>query len=96
MIWPIEWLPKAESNRFNQLDYIAEVNPLPAADMDDEIEKQLSLLTDNPEMGRPGRMRGTRELVLVSTPFVLVYRLKGHRIQVMRFLHHAQAWPVNT
>ena len=45
-------------------------------------------------MGRPGRVKGTRELVISSTPFVLVYRLKGgQRIEVLRLLHGSQLWP---
>ncbi len=93
MTLPVDWLPQAEANRFDQLDYIAEENPLAAADLDGEIEKHTVLLGDNPEMGRQGRVLGTRELVIVGTPFVLVYRLKDQRLQVLRLLHHAQAWP---
>ena len=80
----IDWLPEAIRNRFDQLDYIADDNPLAAADQDDEIERQVNLLQDHPKMGRPGRVKGTRELVISSTPFVLVYRLKGtQRIEVL-------------
>ena len=75
-------------------DYIAEDNPLAAADQDDEIERQVNMLHDHPKMGRPGRVKGTRELVISSTPFVLVYRLKGsQRIEVLRLLHGSQLWP---
>lgn len=90
----IDWLPEAIRNRFDQLDYIAEDNPLAAADQDDEIERQVNMLHDHPKMGRPGRVKGTRELVISSTPFVLVYRLKGsQRIEVLRVLHGSQLWP---
>lgn len=90
----IDWLPEAIRNRFDQLDYIAEDNPLAAADQDDEIERQVNMLQHHPKMGRPGRVKGTRELVISSTPFVLVYRLKGsQRIEVLRLLHGAQLWP---
>ena len=90
----IDWLPEAIRNRFDQLDYIAEDNLLAAADQDDEIERQVNMLHDHPKMGRPGRVKGTRELVISSTPFVLVYRLKGtQRIEVLRLLHGSQLWP---
>lgn len=90
----IDWLPEANRNRFDQLDYIAEDNPLAAADQDDEIERQVNMLQDHPKMGRPGRVKGTRELVISSTSFVLVYRLKGsQRIEVLRLLHGSQLWP---
>ena len=90
----IDWLPEAIRNRFDQLDYIANDNPLAAADQDDEIERQVNMLYEHPKMGRPGRVKGTRELVISSTPFVLVYRLKGtQRIEVLRLLHGSQLWP---
>ena len=90
----IDWLPEANRNRIAQLDYIAADSPLAAADQDDEIERQVNLLHEHPKMGRPGRVKGTRELVISSTPFVLVYRLKGaHRIEVLRLLHGSQRWP---
>ena len=90
----IDWLPEAIRNRFDQLDYIADDNPLAAADQDDEIERQVNMLQDHPKMGRPGRVKGTRELVISSTPFVLVYRLKGtQRVEVLRLLHGSQLWP---
>jgi len=44
-------------------------------------------------MGRPGRKKGTRELVISRTPFVVVYRAKGPRIEIIRLLHGAQRWP---
>jgi toxin ParE1/3/4 len=45
-------------------------------------------------MGRPGRTKGTRELVISRTPFIAVYRLKGaRRIEIIRLLHASQQWP---
>jgi toxin ParE1/3/4 len=47
-------------------------------------------------LGRPGRKRGTRELVVPGTPFIVVYRIQeqeARQIQVIRFLHGAQQWP---
>lgn len=90
----IDWLPEANRNRFDQLDYIAQDNPLSAADQDGEIEHQVDMLLQHPKMGRPGRMKGTRELVIGRTPFIAVYRVKGAaRIEVIRLLHGSQQWP---
>ena len=90
----IEWLPVAISNRFEQLDYIAQDNPLAAMSQDEEIEHQVDMLMQHPQIGRPGRLRGTRELVISRTPFVVVYRVKGTRIEVIQLLHSSQQWPV--
>jgi toxin ParE1/3/4 len=90
----VDWLPEAHRNRFEQLDYIAEDNPLAAIGQDEEIERQVAMLIEHPKMGRLGRVSGTRELVISSTPFVVVYRLDGpNRIEILRLLHSSQQWP---
>lgn len=89
------WLPIATEERFAQLDYIAQDNPLAAITQDEEIERQTNLLTTQPEMGRVGRVKGTRELVISQTPFIAIYRIvvERKRIEILRFLHGAQKWP---
>jgi toxin ParE1/3/4 len=52
-----------------------------------------TLLRDHPEMGRPGRVPGTRELVIPGTPFIVPYRLIGKEIQILRVFHGARRWP---
>ncbi len=52
-----------------------------------------TLLPDNPEMGRPGRVPGTRELVIPRTPFLVPYRLVDNTIQILRIFHGARRWP---
>ena len=90
----VDWLPEANRNRFDQLDHIAIDNPLAAADQDTEIEYQINMLSEQPKLGRPGRVKGTRELVISSTPFIAIYRIKGpQRIEVLRLLHSSQQWP---
>ena len=90
----IDWLPEANRSRFAQLDYIAQDNPLAAAELDEEIEHQVDMLLQHPKMGRPGRVKGTRELVIGRTPFIAVYRLEGSkRIEIIRLLHGSQQWP---
>jgi toxin ParE1/3/4 len=89
------WLPLALRLRFTQLSHIAKQNPLAAVQLDEEIERQADLLTTHTEMGRIGRKKGTRELVVQRTPFILIYRVrpKAKRIEILRVLHGAQLWP---
>lgn len=47
-------------------DYIGEDNSHAAAAVDDRIEVQVDMLLQTPEMGRPGRIAGTRELFLLE------------------------------
>lgn len=89
------WLPLAQRLRFAQLDYIAARNPHAAVQADTEIEQQANHLQDHPDMGRTGRVKGTRELVIQRTPFILVYRVRPRtpRVEVLRVLRGAQQWP---
>lgn len=91
----LRWLPRAIRDRDAQIDYIAERNPRAAIDQGDRIEEQVDQLLDHPEMGRPGRVDGTRELVISGTPFIVVYRFKprAKRLELIRLLHGAQKWP---
>ena len=52
-----------------------------------------TLLANNPEMGRPGRVPGTRELVIPKTPFIVPYRVVGTTIQILRVFHGRRRWP---
>lgn len=89
----VEWLPVAEQNREDQLVYIADRNPRAAIDMGDTIEAAVLWLADNPRLGRPGRIPGTRELVVSGTPFIAAYRVEKNAVVILRFLHGAQRWP---
>ena len=52
------------------------------------------LLSQNRELGHPGRVPGTRELVIPKTPFVVPYRVHNEVLQILRVYHHARRWPV--
>jgi toxin ParE1/3/4 len=58
-----------------------------------EIERQTNLLSNFPNVGRPGRRPGTRELVIGGTPYVAVYRVRKSNVEILRLLHGAQKWP---
>lgn len=89
------WLPSANVTRDAQLDYIAQDSFLAAIDQDEEIEKQVDMLLDHPNVARPGRVKTTRELVIGRTSFIVAYRVKGKRIEILRVLHGSQQWPRN-
>ncbi len=46
-----------------------------------------------PHIGRPGRVEGTRELVVPGTPFIVPYRVKSQAVEVLRIYHAARRWP---
>jgi toxin ParE1/3/4 len=61
------------------------------------IERIIALASDilvaSPHAGRPGRVAGTRELVITGTPYVLAYSVAGERIDVLAVIHAARNWP---
>ena len=46
-----------------------------------------------PHRGRPGRVPGTRELLVPGTPFLLAYQADGPRPVILAVKHEAQKWP---
>ena len=57
------------------------------------VQNVETLLPANPKMGRPGRVPGTRELVIPNTPFIVPYRVIDNTIQILRVYHGARRWP---
>ena len=74
-------------------DYIEADSPRVAVRIDDRIEAQVDHLIDTPEIGRPGRIAGTRELVVQRTPYIATYRIDDDVVRILRVLHGAQQWP---
>jgi len=74
-------------------EHIARDKPGAALAMWDEIESKVERLREFPNSGRPGRLKGTRELVVPRTPFIVVYRVAKTHVELIRVLHGAQKWP---
>ena len=73
--------------------HISQDNPETARRIVRRLWIAVKSLAEQPEMGRPGRVHGTRELVVSDTPFVVPYRVVGSEIQILRVLHGAREWP---
>lgn len=56
----------------------------------DAVEK---ILSQNPAIGRPGRVPGTRELIVSNTSYIVAYRVRYKTLQILRVLHGARKWP---
>jgi len=75
-------------------DYIAEHNPRAAARIVNEIHsKTARLLSANPFIGRTGEIKGTRELVLPGTPYIVAYRVTDAQVEILFVQHGAREWP---
>jgi len=65
-------------------------SPSGAVRMYEQIEHMVSFLADWPKLGRQGRRRNVRELVIPQTPYVVLYKRKGAAIYVLRVMHGRQ------
>ena len=89
----VRWLRKALANLDEEGEYIARDNPAAAARVVLRILSAVELLKQNPAIGRPGRVAGTRELVVTETPYVVPYRVREDVVEVLRVFHGARRRP---
>lgn len=90
----IAWSGRAIRNIEAARDYIARDNPAAAEAVTERIIRQVErLVAFSPGLGRPGRISGTRELVVSRTPYIVVYRVAEDEVQVLAVIHQAQDWP---
>ena len=89
----LEWSIFAQADREAIFDYIEADSPQAAIAVDDRIRQQVEGLIKFPEMGRRGRIEGTRELIIQRTPYIAAYCIVGETIRILRVLHGAQMWP---
>ena len=86
------WTPEAEQDRTDIWLHIAPDNLRAAARMDELFSDAAARLADHPKLGRPGKISGTRELV-VHESYRLVYEIEGEVVWVLTLVHTAQQWP---
>jgi toxin ParE1/3/4 len=88
----VVWTPEAEQDRDDVWDYIATDNVAAASRMDELFSDVVAQLADFPLMGRPGKIAGTRELVLHES-YRLVYEVEGETVWLLALVHTARRWP---
>jgi toxin ParE1/3/4 len=89
----VEWLRQALRNLDDEAGYIASDDPLSAQLAVDGVLKAVAQLADQPGLGRPGRVPGTRELVVLRTRYIVPYRVRGEAIQILRVFHGSRRLP---
>ncbi|ESQ86849.1 hypothetical protein ABAC460_21775 [Asticcacaulis sp. AC460] len=88
----LEWRLAARADLLAIVDYISDDNPDAAQSLKDDIEAKLAKLRARPKLFRPGRVAGTREMV-VRPNYIVIYAFDAHKVFVLRVLHAAQQWP---
>lgn len=87
------WSAFALSDRDGIFTHIEAHSPAAAIAVDERIAAAARRLRDFPESGRPGRVAGTRELVITATPYIAAYAVGDGIVRILRVLHGAQQWP---
>ena len=86
------WTVKARTDLLAQLRFIAQDNPDAADKMNQLFLAKASALEHFPQMGRDGRVAGTRELLL-PPHYVLVYKVSGETVYIVAVLHTSRQYP---
>ena len=89
----IRWTLIALEGLEHAHDYIEKERPSSAHRLIQQVEHALDALIHYPFMGRMGRVSNTRELYIANTPFIIAYRVKEDRLEILGFMHAARRWP---
>jgi toxin ParE1/3/4 len=87
----VRWTQLAADDLSSAYEFLVEQNRSAAGKLIDRILTAIEVLGRFPEMGRPGRVDGTRELVVA--PFIVAYRVTRTEVQILSILHAARKWP---
>jgi toxin ParE1/3/4 len=89
----VSWLRKALRNLDDEASYIASDDPAAARLVVERILNAVSSLEHQPHLGRPGRVPGTRELVVLKTRYIVPYRVREEQIEILRVFHTSRRLP---
>jgi toxin ParE1/3/4 len=89
----LRWLRQALRNLDEEAAYIATDDPAAAQVVVERVLRAVAMLADQPALGRPGRVPGTRELVVPRTRYVVPYRVRGSAVDILRVFHTSRRLP---
>jgi toxin ParE1/3/4 len=89
----VVWSPRAISHLTAMREYIEKDSDGNAAQVAARILDAIGIFQTQPQMGRPGRFVGTRELVVSGTPYVIPYRVRRERLELLAVFDGRRQWP---
>ncbi|MDP2244454.1 type II toxin-antitoxin system RelE/ParE family toxin [Pseudomonas sp.] len=89
----IKWLRTALRNLDEEIAFIAAEDPQAAQRTASRILAAIALLETQPDLGRPGRVPGTRELVVLDSRYLIPYRVNRQIIEILRVFHTSRSQP---
>jgi toxin ParE1/3/4 len=87
------WSPRAIRHLVAIREFIERDSDVSAAAVARRILDAVEILRTQPQMGRPGRLAGTRELVVSSTPYIVPYRVRHERLELLAVFDGRRQWP---
>ncbi len=90
----VKWLARALLDLDEEASYIASDDAAAARLVVERVLKAVAVLAAQPALGRPGRVAGTRELVVLKTRYIVPYRVRGDVVEVLRVFHTSRRRPV--
>ncbi len=91
----VKWLKRALDNLNDEAEYIAQDNPQAAHALVTHVIKSVNQLANLPNLGRAGRIFGTRELIITDFSYIIPYRVKSEVVEILRVFHTSRKWPRN-
>ena len=89
----IRWLILSLNDMKEISEFIGQRNERAAGKTVNSIRENVNKLQSHSGLGRPGRVPGTRELLI--NPFIVPYRVQKEEIQILRVLHTSRKWPID-
>lgn len=89
----IRWAPAAADDLQGIADYLREHHPSFAQPTIRKLYKVARSLKQFPNRGRAGLKEGTRELVIVPLPYIIVYGVESNTVHIFRVIHTSEDRP---
>jgi toxin ParE1/3/4 len=89
----IRWTKRAIRSLASIHEYISKDSPAAAARVSAAVLDATVQIEQFPQSGRPGRIEGTRELVIPGLPYIVPYRVVDDTILLLSVIHTSRKWP---
>ena len=90
---PIKWLRVARQNLDDEATSIAQDDAAAANRVVARVLEAVAQLAHQPGLGRPGRVPSTRELIVLRTPYLVLYIVDGDQVIILRVCHTSRRLP---